>query len=458
MIQKVPQTFMDCEIIYHLYATYGIEKTLKLLDGVFVFALFDTNLYNHDASFTQKLYVARDAMGVRPLYQMTKRIQNMYSKNNQKEVIGFSSNMDIFKGMFVKEDCDIEPFLPGTFSKYEISFKTFSIWKNTFQNKYFYIPCPTFLHCFHYYMDNINWYIDGIHIHLQESVRKRMTYAIKKNRNMGCILSGGVKSGLIASIIMKQFAEMNINHLLNTFAIGLEGSTDLLMAKKTAEYLGTNHYEIIITRDDVFDAIPDVINALETHDKKTVRDGIGNFLIGKWIRENTNVYYVFNGDGGDAICSGYKYMSELNELIEFEIETRIQIEKNHVSEMVRSDKSMSCHGLKSISPFLDMFFVNFYLSIPLHIRCQNLLNKGCLHLLRKAFSIDYCEEDWLPNSVLNREKTSDYWIGNSEWFSELIEEKTNREPYLALFQGENDLDLDKEDKLYRFYFMHLLEK
>jgi len=454
MLQITPTTYTESEIIYHLYEKYGLKKTLGLLDGVFTFVLYDSNLHNEDASFTQKMYVARDSLGIRPFYMFTKEIN--LTQREKRTIIGFGKNISCFSHYFEeeKDDYEIAEFPPGTFSKYELSFKTFSDWKLVSKNNSFYTPPTMFTTTAKYDMDNMEWYIQGIKIYLQEAIKKRCQYVFDAGFHPGCLLSGGFKSSLIAALVNKEFSARGIQ--LETFTIGFKDSDHLKEAKQTADFLGTLHHEIIVEESELFDSIKDVISVVETFDKKTVRDSIGNYLIGKWIKENTNIKFLFNGDGGDALCGGYPYMSGIERQIDFEIETRRLLKLIPTTDLIRSDKCLSSNNIKSMVPFLDVFFVNFYLSIPLHIRSQNTLGKNCHYLLRHSFS----GEELLPRNILQREKrkTTWDWFDYNEIILEMIEK--NKKTYDFLFidkkeEEKQDENIDLEDKLYRYYYHSL---
>jgi asparagine synthase (glutamine-hydrolysing) len=172
--------------------------------------------------------------------------------------------------------------------------------------------------------------------------------------------------------------------------------------------LGTNHTEILLTEQDFIEAIPEVIRTIESYDTTTVRASIGNYLLGKYISENSDAKVIFNGDGSDELCGGYLYMHAAPDAIEFDKECRRLLKDIHAFDVLRSDKCISSHGLEPRTPFLDRTWVQQYLNIhPSHRFHPG--NKKCeKFLLRTAFSEDnYLDSNGsalLPQCVLWRTK------------------------------------------------------
>jgi asparagine synthase (glutamine-hydrolysing) len=182
----------------------------------------------------------------------------------------------------------------------------------------------------------------------------------------------------------------------------------LKYARLVADYLQTKHTEIIVTEKEMFDAIPDVILAVESYDVTTIRASIGNYLLGKYISKHSNAKVIFNGDGSDELCGGYLYMKNCPDCIEFDCESRRLLKDIHLFDVLRSDKCISSHGLEPRTPFLDKNFVNYYLSIPSDIR-NHVANKQCeKYLLRQSFSSNYVLNNdgkpFLPDEILWRRK------------------------------------------------------
>ena len=227
---------------------------------------------------------------------------------------------------------------------------------------------------------------------LSEAVRKRVN---NTDREIACLLSGGLDSSLITALVKK----MCPNKQLTTWSIGLKGSEDLKYARMVADHLGTVHNEIVVSEYDFLNCIESVIQAIESYDTTTVRASVGNWLISKYIKENSDCKVVFNGDGSDEVCGGYMYFHCAPDSIEFDKECKKLLKEIHFFDVLRSDRSISSHGLEARTPFLDANFVSTYLSIPANIR-NHSENKCCeKYLLRRAF-----DNGLLPKEVLWRTK------------------------------------------------------
>ena len=244
-------------------------------------------------------------------------------------------------------------------------------------------------------------------------------------RPIACLLSGGLDSSLIAALVNNFYNHYQLPNKLETYSIGLHGSEDLKYARIVADYLGTNHTEIVVTEQEMFEAIPEVIRAIESYDTTTVRASIGNYLLGKYIAANSQAKVIFNGDGSDELLGGYLYMNKCPDDIEFDKETRRLLKDIHLFDVLRSDKSISSHGLEPRTPFLDRSFVNFILSMPPYVRNHKNMKAindtykifddefthyNCIEkfVLRYSFShakfVDYSGKQILPSEILWRKK------------------------------------------------------
>ncbi len=423
-IKVKPTTHSDCEIIIHLYKLYGIEQTLRLLDGVFSFVLYDNCLNSQDP----QLHVARDPFGVRPLYYLS--IDTDYNNNSLKNdnfnitnenIIAFASEVKVlspllnYKNKLLAEKSNyevtpftshpeyytysIKQFIPGTYSTYSKDVKIYSKWRNISNNRYHSMICKPSTILKNYQDDIFSHALSDIYTYLNSAVKKRVVGTT--DRPIACLLSGGLDSSLITALVNKYYPGT-----LETYSIGMEGSEDLKYAKKVAEHLNTKHTEIVLTKEEFFNSIPEVIENIESYDTTTVRASVGNYLIGKYIAENSDAKVIFNGDGSDELTGGYIYFLACPNNIEFDKECRRLLSNIYTFDVLRSDKSISSNGLEPRTPFLDRDWVEFYLSLPVSIR--NPLNypeksKNIeKYLLRHAFHT--LAPELLPTEVLWRTK------------------------------------------------------
>ena len=389
-----PITGSDCEVIIHLYLTYGIEQTLRMLDGVYGFILYDFR-EGH-----QQAFMARDPIGVRPLY----KLYNCNNNNNLLNLYGFASELKCVEHFYNinTKNYYIEQFKPGTYSEFKYGQNNRDIWSPVIQNKPYYLPTFSYTICTTNHSNRLIY--ETITKYLHSAVIKR---CMVTERPVACLLSGGLDSSLVSALAADYFDVQPGAPKLETYSIGLEDSEDLKYARIVAEYIGSKHTEIILTEEEFFNAIPEVIKAIESYDTTTVRASIGNYLIGKYISLNSQAKVILNGDGSDELFGGYLYMNNCPDNIEFDKETRRLLEDIHLFDVLRSDKSISSNGLEPRTPFLDKTFVNAVLSIPVEIRNHNNLNNPEKYLLRESFSNHFINakgHNILPESILWRKK------------------------------------------------------
>ena len=361
-----------------------------MLDGVYAFVLYDSK--------NNKIYVARDPLGVRPLYQYVK--QTLYDECNE---YGFASELKCLEYFYNNQgkmaNYTINQFMPGTYSEFDIFDDS---WQIKRQNVLYFIPSPSH----NLIIDDSSNLYSYISQYLISAVNKR---CLTTERPIACLLSGGLDSSLVAGLVNNFYNINKLPNKLETYSIGLKGSEDLKYAKIAANYLDTFHTEIIVTEQLMFDIIPEVIKAIESYDTTTVRASIGNYLLGKFIKKNSKAKVIFNGDGSDELLGGYLYMNKCSDSIEFDKETRRLLKDIHLFDVLRSDKCISSHGLEPRTPFLDKSFVNYILSIPPYIRDHTTVKNGIeKHLLRNSFSEenfkDCKDRQILPDEILWRKK------------------------------------------------------
>lgn len=342
----------DCEVLLPLYEKGGIELVTSRIDGEYAFVILDKK--------SGELFAARDPMGIRPLF---------YGKTKTGEV-AFAS-----EAKALKETCtDIVPFPPGCYyAQGEI--KSF----NDLARDYTYVD------------HTIEEVTQNIHDLLVEGVKKRL----QSDTPIGFLLSGGLDSSLVCSI-----AQKHSDKPIRTFGIGMsEDAIDLKYAKEVADYIGSDHTEVIITREDVLASLSDVIKHLESWDITTTRASVGMYLICKYIREKTDIKVLLTGEVSDEIF-GYKYTDFAPSADEFQKEAQKRVKELYIYDVLRADRCISAHSLEARVPFSDTEFVEYVMSIDPALK-MNSYGKG-KYLLRKAFE----KGDYLPESILYREKAA----------------------------------------------------
>lgn len=454
-----PKTSSDCEVILHLYKKYGIEQTLQLLDGVFSFVLIDYRVKNEKS----KMFFVRDPYGVRPLY-ILKPTVTLNNNTSYSNIIAVASEVKVLYEFYkvineknaeldlknnknktsyldktnsVNSKHVLEQFLPGTYSEYYLPLLVSSCW--TIEKENLKYHSTGFISNIYDKLTNEEQILSDIRYFLINAVFKRCSTT---ERPIACLLSGGLDSSLITALVNDYHVTNGLSKI-ETYSIGLAGSEDLKYAKIVAGYLNTKHTEIVVTEQDFLDAIPEVIKTIESYDTTTVRASIGNWLLGKYISENSKAKVIFNGDGSDELMGGYLYMSKAPDSIEFDRESRRLLSDIYMYDVLRSDKSISSHGLEPRTPFLDRSWVQYYLSIPISCRNHMIEQKCEKYLVRKAFAADNClnnnNKPLLPESILWRKKEafSDGVSKTSRSLYEIIQEYTDK-----LFKEENDIDIN----------------
>uniref|UniRef100_A0A6C0ER39 asparagine synthase (glutamine-hydrolyzing) n=1 Tax=viral metagenome TaxID=1070528 RepID=A0A6C0ER39_9ZZZZ len=341
----------DCEIIGPLLKRYEYADMFRRIHGVFAMII----------SHGDTIIVGRDPYGVRPLFIST-----------SEDRIILSSELKALPSI---EFSTVQHFPPGHYAI--INKQTLAITYYSYHIQYISaIPRSSVF--------------STIRESLITAVRRRML----TERPVAALLSGGLDSSLIASIVQK---ELKIP--LETFSIGFQGSEDLRHARMVADHIGSKHTEIIMTPEEFFNVIPQVIHDIESYDITTVRASVGNWLIAREISRRSNAKVVFNGDGADELLGGYLYFFKSPNETEFEEESDRLLQDIHMYDVLRSDRCISSHGLEPRTPFLDKDFVDAVKSIPVHMRrpTKNQVEKW---VLREAFK----DTNLLPEAVLYRKK------------------------------------------------------
>ncbi|XP_053323218.1 asparagine synthetase [glutamine-hydrolyzing] [Spea bombifrons] len=375
------QTMVDGEVILHLFDKYGIEKTCSLLDGVFAFILLDTA--------NRKVYIGRDSYGVRPLFKLLTDDGFLAVCSEAKGLINVKHSMTTCP--------KVDPFPPGHCEVFNlkptgkvvpvelIKFHTFREEPN------------------HAEYDSLGKLQSGfdhetvkrnICLLFENAVRKRLM----AHRRIGCLLSGGLDSSLVAATLRKLMKENTLCYPLQTFAIGMDDSPDLLAARKVASHIGSEHHEVMFDAEEGIQAVDEVIFTLETYDITTVRASVGMYLVSKYIRKKTDSVVIFSGEGSDELTQGYIYFHKAPSPEEAAEDSERLLRELYLFDVLRADRTTAAHGLELRVPFLDHRFTAYYLSLPPELRTpKNGIEKS---LLREAFE----DSNLLPKEILWRPK------------------------------------------------------
>lgn len=355
-------TGSDCEVILALYRDKGVDF-LEDLNGIFAFALYDSE--------ADRYIVARDPIGVIPLYMGTDREGHRY----------FASELKALEGV-----CDvIEPFLPG--HVYDSATGEITRWYHRDWESYDTVK------------DNPTS-IPELREALEAAVRRQLMSDVP----YGVLLSGGLDSSIISAVAAK-YAPMRIEESgkeaawwprLHSFAVGLKGAPDLVAARKVAEHIGTVHHEINYTVQEGLDAIRDVIYYLETYDVTTVRASTPMYLLARVIK-SMGIKMVLSGEGADEIFGGYLYFHKAPSAQAFHEETVRKLSKLHLYDCLRANKALSAWGVEGRVPFLDKEFLDVAMRLN---PADKMARDGKMEkwVLRKAF------EDLLPKEICWRQK------------------------------------------------------
>ena len=395
------QSDSDCEILLPLYKEYGTDM-FAMRDAEYSCIIYDGE--------TKEYIAARDPIGIRPLYYG-------YDKDG---VIIFASEP---KNLVTLTD-KIMPFPPGHYYKGGEFICYSDIAKADEVSQ-----------------DDLETVCKKIHDKLVAGVEKRLVADAK----VGFLLSGGLDSSLVCAIAAKKSSTP-----IKTFAIGMsEDAIDLKYAKEVADYIGSDHKEIIITKEDVLASLEEVIKILGTFDITTIRASMGMYLICKAIHEQTDIRVLLTGEISDELF-GYKYTDFAPDAKAFQKEAEKRIRELHMYDVLRADRCISVNSLEARVPFGDLDFVKYVMSVNPELKI-NKYGKG-KYLLRHAFE----EGDYLPETILWREKAafSDA-VGHSmvDYLKEYAMEQYTDEEYETLRKKyQHAMPFTKESLLYREIF------
>jgi asparagine synthase (glutamine-hydrolysing) len=374
-------TGSDCEIILHLYNEFGYNKMVELLDGVFGFVIYDKTKH--------MLYAGRDPIGVRSLFMGTTPTSFTIS-SEMKSLHDLSDTINQFPVGNVW-DLDTTNFELNTFTKYYNMDTIYNDTSLTTSN-------PAII-------------MDSIYTLLNNAVTKRLM----SDKPIGCLLSGGFDSSIVAALLSKHFPP----NTLKTFSIGLKGSPDLLYARKVADFIHSDHHEVVVSEEEMLGAIEEDITQIESYDTTTVRASTPMYLLSKYIKQHTDVTVVYSGEGSDEASGSYLYFHNAPSPEAFKKETIRLMKDLSYYDVLRCDKSIAGAGLEVRVPFLDKDFLAMYMNVSPEQKMPATY-KMEKYLLRKAFE----KYNLLPKEVLWRMKEgmSDGVSSQSRGWYEIIQE------------------------------------
>ncbi len=341
----------DCEILLPLYEKYGVEM-FKKLDAEFALIIYDEG--------KGEFVAARDPIGIRPLYYGYTKEGKIAFASEPKNLVSFVDGVLPFPpGHYYKE---------GKFICYRDITKVDEVSK-----------------------DDLETACTKIKDKLIKGIEKRLD----ADAPLGFLLSGGLDSSLVCAVSSKILGKK-----IKTFAVGMKtDAIDLKYAKQVANYIGSEHTEIIITKDDVLQSLEEVIKILGTYDITTIRASMGMYLICKAIHETTDIRVLLTGEISDELF-GYKYTDFAPSAEEFQKESVKRVRELHMYDVLRADRCISVNSLEARVPFGDLDFVTYVMSIDPKMK-MNTYNMG-KYLLRHAFEDTKC----LPDNILFRDKAA----------------------------------------------------
>ena len=356
------QTESDCEVILALYKEKGVDF-IDEMNGIFGFAIYDVE--------KDEYFVARDHMGIIPLYMGWDANGTFYVASELKALEGVCTKIELFPPghYLLSRDGEMKRWYHRDWMDYEAV------------------------------KENLTS-IDEIHDALEAAVHRQLMSDVP----YGVLLSGGLDSS-VTSAIAKKYAAKRVESddtqaawwpQLHSFSVGLEGSPDLAAARLVADHIGTVHHEIKFTIQEGLDAIKDVIYNLETYDITTIRASTPMYLMARVIK-SMGIKMVLSGEGADELFGGYLYFHKAPNAKEFHEETVRKLNKLHMYDCLRANKSLAAWGIEGRVPFLDKEFMDVAMRINPD---DKMINGERMEkwVVRKAF------ENYLPKSVVWRQK------------------------------------------------------
>ena len=363
------QTRSDCEVLLYLYDECQPKDFLNRINGIFAFVIYDPG--------RERYLIARDPIGVNPLYVGWDRDERMFVASEMKGLVG---------------SCErIREVPPGHYYASHEAEKGFQRYYEPAWAEPGLVPAEPY--------DP-----DRLRASLEAAVHRQLMCDVP----YGLLISGGVDSSIIAAVAAR-YSQMRVEEddrspawwpRQHSFAIGLKGAPDLGPARLVADTIGSVHHEIHFTVQEGLDALSDVIYHLETFDITTVRASTPMFLMMRKIRA-MGIKMVLSGEGADEIFGGYLYFHKAPGGRELHEETVRKLQKLHLYDCLRANKSAMAWGVEARVPFLDREFLDVAMmmdpsvKVPRNAAWDRPIEK---FPLRRAF------DGYLPDAVLWRQK------------------------------------------------------
>ena len=424
----------DTEVLLHAFAQWGPD-CLEKLNGIFAFAVWQQR--------AQKLFLARDRIGVKPLFYALRGDSLIFASElktllchpeipPQVDAHGLADVLLLGPGR--TPGCgvfrNVQELKPGCCAEYTVP----------------QVGAPRLTVRRYWQLTDHEHPDDFTHTaaKVRDLVMDAVTRQLVSDVPVATFLSGGLDSSLVCAIAARKSKTP-----IRTFAIGMSGDAiDLKYAKQVADYIGSEHTEVIMTKEQVLDSLENVIHLLGTFDITTIRASMGMYLLCKWIHENTDIRVLLTGEISDELF-GYKYTDFAPSAEEFQKESEKRIRELHMYDVLRADRCISSNSLEARVPFGDLDFVKYVLSVD----PEKKLNTYGIgkYLLRRAF-----EGDYLPPDILYREKAafSDA-VGHSmvDYLKEYAEKQYTDEEFEQKMQNyTHAAPFTKESLLYREIF------
>jgi asparagine synthase (glutamine-hydrolysing) len=431
-----PNSHSDCAVLLPLFM--HLEEDFEVLNNELRGEYAMLIIKQHKISNEIQYFASTDPLSVRPLF---------YFVDKENNTIGFSSLL----GGLSDLSNEVERLDQGCMIIGKTLFGEVNVESNKFEiNRYHKIPLNSKIMIFgDSDMQSLYKLIVSV---LTESIVLRL----ESDRPIGCLLSGGLDSSLVAAIAAKELKKRG--QKLRTFSIGMEDGTDLAYARMVAEHIDSDHTEFNFTAEEGLEVVKNIVEPTETYDITTNRASVGQNLIAKKISEQTDIKVVLNGDGADEAQMGYLYFYLHPTIKEAELERNKLLQQIHLFDGLRVDRNISHYGLEARVPFLDKEFIDLYYNIPaeLLVPTKDHMEK---YLIRKAF--DVIEPNLLPSEVLWRKKEAfsdgvsskekSWYLIVKDYFNELITD----EEFESRFNFDGFIPLCKESFYYRKRFNEL---